>query len=208
MASWFHTSTKSLDLPKGLILLMAIIQQDKLKVRPVIALWLFQVVVFRGKRYGLTTLGFGLNVVPQIMKTIVSAVLSQEEAVEKATLAYLNDIYINEDVRIEKIQSSFKTECTCWTWMSGGRKASCNGTWRVVLGIPEVLTRWTVFSLCRKLVRHLPVCGWLCAAVGVIKHGANVVTSGWDNQTSDACSTRMTVESVERVTHEDPAQGE
>ena len=51
-------------------------------------------VVFCGKRYCLTRLGFGLNVVPQIMKTIVSAVLSQEEV----TSAYLDDIYINKDI--------------------------------------------------------------------------------------------------------------
>ena len=60
----------------------------------------FQTVVFHGKRYCLTKLGFSLNVTLQIMKNIVSTVLSQEEMVEKSTLAYLNDIYINEDVSI------------------------------------------------------------------------------------------------------------
>ena len=46
----------------------------------------------------LTRLSFGLNITLQIMKTNVSAVLSQEETVEKATLAYIDDIYINKDV--------------------------------------------------------------------------------------------------------------
>ena len=78
----------------------------------------------------------------------------------------------------------------------------------MVSGIPEVLMRRTVFSRCGKLVGQLPVCGWLHTAVGIIKHRANVVTSGWDNHTSDALLSRMIAESVERATHEDPAQGE
>ena len=45
----------------------------------------------------LTHLGFGLNVDPLIMKAIVSAVLLQEEAVECAASAYINNIHINED---------------------------------------------------------------------------------------------------------------
>ena len=57
-------------------------------------------MAFLGKRYCLTRLDFGLNVAPQIMKTIISAVLSQEEVVEKATSAYFNDIYINKDVKL------------------------------------------------------------------------------------------------------------
>ena len=61
-------------------------------------LWPFQTVVLHGKRYSLTRLGFSLNVVLQIMKTIVSAVLSQEKMVIKATSMYLDNIYINEDV--------------------------------------------------------------------------------------------------------------
>ena len=47
---------------------------------------------------------------------------------------------------------------------------------------------------------HLPVCDWLRAAVGVIKHRANVITSGCDDQTSDAFLTQITVESFERET--------
>ena len=49
-------------------------------------------------RYCLTRLRFGLNVVPLVMKAIVSAVLSQEEAVERTASAYINDIYVNENV--------------------------------------------------------------------------------------------------------------
>lgn len=39
-----------------------------------------------------------LNVAPQIIKSTVRAVLSQEEVIKKASSAYLDDVYINEDV--------------------------------------------------------------------------------------------------------------
>ena len=55
---------------------------------------------------------------------------------------------------------------------------------------------------------HLPVHDWLHAAAGVIKHRANAITTGWDDQMSDPLHTRMIAESVERVTHKDPARGE
>ena len=58
----------------------------------------FQTVKIGKQRYCLSRLGFGLNVAPLIMKAIVSTVLSQEEAVGNLVSAYINDIYVNEDV--------------------------------------------------------------------------------------------------------------
>ena len=132
---------------KGLIPLMAIIQQNKDKVQPVMdfrelnshvdaftasadvcadkirewrrlgtnvaivdlrraylqirvheSLWSYQTVIFRGQRYCLTRLGFGLNVAPSVMKSVVTAVLAQDETVDSATSSYLDDIFVNEDV--------------------------------------------------------------------------------------------------------------
>ena len=54
--------------------------------------------MFAGRRYCLTRLGFGLNMAPQIMKTIIGAVLSQEEKVKEGVSAYLNSIYVNKDI--------------------------------------------------------------------------------------------------------------
>ena len=153
-----------LGLPKGLILLIAVLQQNKTKVRPVIdywelnhpidafmanadvctaklrewrqkganvslldlrraylqiydheKLWSYQTVKINGKRYCLTRLGYGLNVVPLIMKAIVSTVLSQEEAVGCSTSGYINDIYVNEDVvlvsHVRKDLAQFGLNC-------------------------------------------------------------------------------------------------
>ena len=76
-----------------------------LQVRVSESLWLFQTVMFAGKRYCLTRLGFGLNVAPQIMKAIIDAVLSQEEKVKEGTSAYFDVIYVNEDSVITTRQS-------------------------------------------------------------------------------------------------------
>ena len=152
--------------PRGLIPLMAILQQSKLKVWSVMdycelnqyievymadaiactsklrewrqkgsnvslldlrkaylqvwvdeTLWPFQRVVFCGKRYCLTRLSFGLNVVLQIMKTTVSAALSQEETVEKAMSVYLDDIYINEDVNPANLSGEVFSFRPFLTWL-------------------------------------------------------------------------------------------
>ena len=55
-------------------------------------------MLIKGKRYCLTQLGSGLNVVPMLMKAIVSAVLAQEERMMKAMSSYIDDIYVNEEI--------------------------------------------------------------------------------------------------------------
>ena len=120
-----------LEPPKGLIPLMAILQENKPKVQPVMdyhelnehvkayttnadvyaqtmrewrqqgpkaaivdlhraylqthidkSMWPFQTVKIKGQRYCLTHLGFGINVAPQIMQSIVKAVIGQDETVK------------------------------------------------------------------------------------------------------------------------------
>ena len=260
-----------LGAPKGLIPLMAVVQHNKSKVRPVLdyrelnkhieaytadadvcasklrewrqkgsnvsvldlrkaylqvrvdkTLWPFQTVWFRGQRYCLTRLGFGLNVAPQIMKTIVNAVLSQEKAIKDATSAYIDDVYVNEDIEsascVRDKLAHFGLECKSPERLQSGARVLgldvCEeeGTlrWRrgsEIPGIPDIITRRTVFSLCGKLVGHLPVCGWLRASVGVIKRRVNLVTAGWDDVTDDALLTLMVAETLERINKEDPARG-
>ena len=86
-----------------------------LQVRVQKTLWLFQTVKIGGLRYCLTRLGFDFNVAPLIMKAIVSEVLSQEEAVGHAASAYIDDIYVNEDVmpatRVREHLARFGLEC-------------------------------------------------------------------------------------------------
>ena len=58
---------------------------------------LFQTVKIKGRRYCLIRLGFGF-VAPQIMRSIVKAVIGQDETVSRATSSYVDDIFVNESV--------------------------------------------------------------------------------------------------------------
>ena len=69
-----------------------------LQIRVHESLWPYQTVIFRGQKYCLTRLGFGLNVAPSVMKYVLTAVLTQDETLDRATSSYLDDIFVNEDV--------------------------------------------------------------------------------------------------------------
>ena len=262
---------KELGPPKGLIPLMAIIQENKDKVRPVMdyrelnghvdaytaradvcsqklrewrmegsdvsvldlrraylqvhvhkSLWPFQTVLVEGQRYCLTRMGFGLNVAPAIMQTIVEAVLSQDDAIERATSAYIDDVFVNDGVtsadRVKRHLLRFGLESKDPERLEDGTRVLGLEVWgerdalywkrgNVIPDAPKMMTRRNVFSLCGKLVGHFPVCGWLRAATGVIKRRANAVTKNWDSVTADSPLRCMVSETIARIRQEDPAQG-
>ena len=51
-------------------------------------------------------LGFVLNVVPLKMKAIVKMVLEQNELTMKASLEYVNNIYVNKDILQMRLRTS------------------------------------------------------------------------------------------------------
>ena len=73
--------------------------------------------------------------------------------------------------------------------------------------MPRVITRRNVFSLCGKLIGHLPVGGWLRVAVAFIKRRASDATAGCDDKIDDAPLNTMIKEVFTRVHQEDPARG-
>ena len=79
---------------------------------------------------------------------------------------------------------------------------------KIIPDMPRVVTRQNVFSLCRKLVGHLPVGGWLHVAVVFIKRRASDVTAGWDDKIDDASLNTMIKEILTRVHKEDPERGD
>jgi len=256
---------------KGLIPLMAVVQQNKAKVRPVMdfrelntyvdtftasadvcadklrewrqqgtnvtvidlrkaylqvhvheSLWPFQTVIFRGQRYCLTRLGFGLNVAPSIMKAVLAKVLSQDENIQQATSPYLDDIFVNEDVasaeRVQRHLLEFGLTCKPAERLASGTRVLGLNVWgesgkllwkrgNSPGELPRVLTRRSVFSCCGKLVGHLPVCGWLRIATAFIKRRANVLTSTWDEEIHDQCLSFMLEDTYQRVLSHDPAGG-
>ena len=56
-----------------------------LQIRVHESMWSYQTVIFRGQMYCLTRLGFGLNVAPSAMKSVLTAVLTQDDTVDRAT---------------------------------------------------------------------------------------------------------------------------
>ena len=62
------------------------------------SLWSCQTVLFRGRRYCLTRMGFGLNIAPLVLKKILGTVLSWNERINTAVSPYLDDMLVNEDV--------------------------------------------------------------------------------------------------------------
>ena len=262
---------KKVGPAKGLIPLMAIVQVNKDKVRPVMdfrelnshvdaftagadvcadklrewrrlgtnmsivdlrraylqlhvheSLWPFQTVVYHGQRYCLTRLGFGLNVAPSVMKAVLTTVLKQDETVDRATSAYLDDIMVNEDIAsvasVESHLLQFGLECKPAERVADGARVLGLYVWgergelhwkrnNAFGEIADVLTRRSVFSFCGKLIGHLPVCGWLRVATAFIKRRANSLTSTWDERIHDESLRAMLEDTIRRVTLDDPAKG-
>ena len=160
------------------------------------ALWPFQTVIFRGQHFCLTRLGFGLNVAPLIMKSVIDAIVSQDHTIKRATSAYVDEILINENrVLASRVQhfldyslvSNDLVRLRDRARVLGLQVWEKDGTLRwkresQILEIPDRFTRQRIFSFRGKLVGHFPVCGWLRVAVAFIKRLATVVTKGWDDR--------------------------
>ena len=78
-----------------------------LQVRVHQSLWSYQTVLFKGRRYCLTRMVFGLNVAPSIMQTIVDAILTKDKHIQRATSAYIDDVSIVPAVRVKEHLCSF-----------------------------------------------------------------------------------------------------
>ncbi|XP_064106974.1 uncharacterized protein LOC135215948 [Macrobrachium nipponense] len=253
---------------KGLIPLMAVVQQNKKKVRPVLdfrelntyidtftadsdvcsdklcewrrqgvnvsvvdlakaylqiriheSLWPYQTVYFKGQRYCLTRLGFGLNIAPMVMKSVLNCVLLQDPIVRKGTSAYIDDILVNEDIvkasRVEEHLRNFGLVSKPHQRLAEGARAFNQEQeslfWKRDNDLgdaPRQLTRRAVFSYCGRLLGHYPVCGWLRVAVAFIKRRVNKVTEGWDDVIYDDYIKMCLQELLEKVKKDDPVRGQ
>ena len=62
----------------------------------------------RGQHYCLKHLGFGLNVAPLIMKTVVRTIVEQDEAIGRVVLPYVDDLLVDRDaVSAERVVEDF-----------------------------------------------------------------------------------------------------
>ena len=60
--------------------------------------WSYQTVLFKGRRYCLTRMEFGLNVAPSIIQTIVDAILTKDKRIQRATSADIDYVYVDENI--------------------------------------------------------------------------------------------------------------
>ena len=170
-----------------------------LQIRVHRSLWPYQTVLFRGQRYCLTRLGFGLNIAPMVMKAVVSEVLKQNDVIDGAASPYVDDILVNEDVVTSDVVIShlrqFGLECNpAQRVVEGARVLGLRVKGAGVLQwqrdnnikeVPRILTRRSLFSWCGQLVSHLPVCGWLRPAASFIKRKVTSLTRTWDDETDN-----------------------
>ena len=167
-------------------------------------------------------MGFRFNVAPSIMRAIVEATHSKDDAVRQATSAYIDDVFINKDVvsatRVrqqlanfgltskepERLQNGARVlgltvqeESKMLIWEQGNEAPS----------MLQVRTRRSVSSFCGKLVEHFPEVKWLKVAASFIKRRAADITKGWDDEVTDVPLTTMITEVVAKVRQEDPVRG-
>ena len=180
------------------------------------SLWSYQTVVFKGRRYCLTRLGFGLNIAPLVLKKVLNTVLSWDEKIDRATSPYLDDILVDES-----IASAMEVEnhlvCKLAESVPRGARVLGMRVWEEHDGlvwkrdnpvdVPEKLTRRSVFSFCGQLTGHLPVCCWLRAAASYMKRRANAASASWDDDITDEKLHSLIAEPLKRMKSSDPAHG-
>ena len=196
------------------------LQSAYLQIRVAPHLWKHQIVMFKGKTYCLTRLGFGLNVAPRIMAVVLKNVLNKNEKVMKATSSYIDDILVN----VSEIESSevinhlakFGLKCKPAEKLDGGAalglrlEKTSDGSLsfkrgNIVPEIPDELTRRELFSTCGKMVGHYPIANWLRVACSFVKRIAD--GRSWDDPVGDKCL-KVLREIRERLRTEDPVKGD
>ncbi|CDW57598.1 hypothetical protein TTRE_0000589001 [Trichuris trichiura] len=184
--------------------------------------WPYQTVIVKGSRYALTRLGFGVNVAPTIMKVVVNHVLSLTPDVQKATPAYIDDIFVNEDVAsadsVKSQLAKYGLSCKPLERLANGVRVLGLKVWEEqnktmwsggheVGEPPKKLTWRTVFSYCGETVGHYPVCGWLRTATALIKRETNNATSRWDEPVRDDQIRNRLLEVAKAMKSQDPVRG-
>ena len=157
----------------------------------------YQTVKFEGNFYKLIRLEFGLNCAPEIMKAIISKVLSLDEKISKATDHYYDDIIIDLNVVSAQVVKKHLLKFGLITKPSenlnsakvlGLQTYEKKGVvhWRQTELKKEInpsnlnsMTKRQVFSLCRKLVGHYPVARCLQIACSFVKKSCE--SNAWDS---------------------------
>ena len=174
-------------------------------------------VEYKQKKYCLTRLGFGLNVAPKIMTSIVNKVLSLDSTIAAGCDSYIDDIIVNEDV-----VSSLKVVDHLKSFgllskppvpikearVLGLRLYESNGKlkWKrdnKIEPLPINASKRDVF--CGKLLGHFPVGSWLRPLCGFLKR---CVGQGKWSDPVDRSVAELATDLWQRLQVEDPVGGQ
>ncbi|KHJ43407.1 integrase core domain protein [Trichuris suis] len=160
------------------------LKQAYLQIHVDKSLWPYQTVIIDGRRHCLTRLGFGLNVAPIIMTAVVNCVLSRDADIQRATSAYIDDIFVNENV----VEANRVKQHLADYGLAGQQNA-----------------RWTYVD---KRNQSQCVAGAVDAQDGIfLLREANSVTSKWDEPIDDDRIREQLNEVANAVKNQDPARG-
>jgi ribonuclease HI len=182
-------------------------------------LWKYQVIEYKGRRYCLTRLGFGLNVAPKIMTKILHKVLSMDKTVDAGTDSYIDDIIVDNAVvsneRVLKLLEKFGLEAKPPESLVDGRVLGLRITklddklmWKrdnKIFPLEENITRRRIFAWCGQLLGHFPVASWLRPACSFVKRQTNGLK--WDQKVGESVI-KMARDIQSRVEKDDPVRGE
>ena len=193
------------------------IRKAYLQVRIAPELLRFQVVVWKGRSYVMTRMGFGLNVAPKLMTIVVQWATREFSGVD----SYIDDVKapsacvqavadrLQEYGLPTKPAEEFITARVLGLQLSKDRDGVAQWSRRDGLDskLPEPLTRRSLASWCGRLTAHVPVCGWLCPACSFLKRMA-APHAKWDEPLPPEL-VRFCEELQARLCAEgDPAHGE
>ena len=187
------------------------------------ALWPYQTVWYRGQRYALTRLGFGLSVASSVMQAVLDLAVAQDPRVSAAVSTYVDDILVDETklpaARVAEHLQAYGLESKVPQRASDGARILGLRVWgepdgdlrwsrdNQITDVPKPLTKRKVFSICGQLTSHYPVCGWLRPAASFVKRLANETASRWDDPIEENAVTQLVEELVASVRTDDPAKG-
>ncbi|XP_065189613.1 uncharacterized protein LOC135820225 [Sycon ciliatum] len=180
------------------------------------ALLRYQVVVWRGKLYVMTGMGFGLSIAPKFMDVIVRWVTQPWPEAENYVDDVLTPADEREDVVAEFARYSLPTkpaeplssarvlglqlstpvegDATYWSRRDG-----------VDLAFQRPSTKRAIFQWTGRLTSHYPVGSWLRPACSYLKRMASVAAT-WDEPVPERV-VQYAEEVADRLQQEDPVRG-
>ncbi len=186
------------------------------------SLWPYQAVLWKGERYVLTRLGFGLAMAPKVMTRIVEYVLEQDPDIKRAASSYIDDVFVLETVasaeRVRQHLGKFGLRSKAPERLGKGDvrvlglKVSAGLEWSRDAALPTVpegeLSRKDVHSLVGNWVGHYPRAGWLRVACAYLQRCTSADGVDWGDPVSE--QTASMVREIDKRLREsgDPVHGQ